>query len=90
MAATKRSITAGTAEDGASGLREPAGQPVELGGVGPHRGGELGKEVGLAEARVGRHVEDEMGGRTGGPSASGSWLGGEPRPHRSHGYVSKR
>ena len=58
VAATKRSITAGTAEDGASGLREPAGQSVELGGVGPHRGGELGEEVRLTEARVGRQVEE--------------------------------
>ena len=43
VAATKRGITTGTAEDGASGLREPAGQSVELGGVGPNRGDELGE-----------------------------------------------
>ena len=58
VAATKRGITTGTAKDGASGLREPAGQSVELGGVGPNGGGELGEEVRLAEARVGWHVEE--------------------------------
>ena len=57
MAATKWSVTTGTAEDEASGLRKPAGHALELGGVAPDDRSELGEELRLVKARVGRQVE---------------------------------
>ena len=57
VSATKWSVTTGTAEDEASGLRKPAGHTLELGGVAPDDGSELSEELRLVKARVGRQVE---------------------------------
>ena len=58
MLATKWSVTTGTAEDEASGLRKPAGHALELGGVAPDEGSELADRGGVGLVGGGAEVKN--------------------------------